>query len=149
VLKELTVEFLERDLATLDQAALEEFRITKLIREDVNLFVWFLSRPVEGTPHPYLLLLDATDYPERSMQGSFLNPETRESGLNWWPKDYAGTSIFRSANTPQFICAPAFRTWETVGNHGRPASPDEWKLHRALEAVWLGLNAPAYQGYHA
>lgn len=148
MLKELTLAFLERELATLDQSVLEEFRITKLEHKDLNLFVWFLSKPCEGGAHPYLLLLDAVEYPERAMHGIFLNPETREPGLNWWPEDYGGTSIFRSKNNPQFICAPSFRTWETVGGHGRPSSPDEWKLYRVLEAVWLGLNAPSYEGYH-
>ena len=151
MLTEVTEAYLERELAAL-QAEYESYAVEEARRDEVMLYIRMRARRTGEVRDLYVIRLDCRDYPERASDVSFVNPETLEPDVRWWPKDYmqrtGQASIFRTVpgNLAQsFVCATPFLAWQTHG-HEKPAA-EAWMLGNALHAVFQGLNVPEYAGY--
>jgi hypothetical protein len=151
MLAEVTEAYLERELTAL-QPEYENYAVERIQRDGVVLYVWMRARRTEEMRDLYVIRLDCRDYPERASDITFVDPETLEPDVRWWPKDYVQrtgqSSVFRTfpGNLAQsFVCATPFLAWQTHG-HAKPAA-DAWTLVNALHAVFQGLNVPEYAGY--
>lgn len=151
MLPEDSEAYLERDLKALEPR-LHDLAIEKIERNGLLLYGWIRARSVNGARDLYVFRLDCKDYPERATDITFLDPETLQPDIEWWPKDYRQrnrqSSIFRTRQGDlgkSFVCAPPFWAWQSHG-HPKP-DPSEWTLEKALEAIFLSLNLPEYAGY--
>lgn len=148
VVPEPTRAYIELAVAELRERA-EEFAITAIMAEGVDVYVTLLARDLGAERERYTVRLRCTGYNVEPPSVTMVDPDRHALTADAWPNVPDGPgAIFRPnpANPAEaFICAPGTREWYGHG-HGEFRGAEYWRLANIVEAIHFGLNSSGYRG---
>jgi hypothetical protein len=102
-----------------------------------GLMVYVTMHPRNAPNKKYLARFTYDDFPQRAPAFTFVDPDTRKDGKEFWPKH----GEFNNAvnRQPPQLCIAGVREFHEILHREHPWSPERYPLAKALESIQAEL----------
>lgn len=102
-----------------------------------GLIVYVTIYPRNMPKKKYLARFIYDDFPQRAPAFTFVDPETRREGKEFWPKHGAFNNALN--RQPPQLCIPGVREFHEILHREHPWSPECYPLVKVLESIQAEL----------
>jgi len=134
-------KFEEEYQRLLNQSALIAEHDWKISRDNCDIFV--LMHPKTNSDRKFLIRHRCDDYPQKAPSLQFVNPATKETGLQYWP-DRGAPFIAAVSRNPIALCMPGNREFFETLHREWQWDPAKFPFAKILQDVQVELDK-AYQ----
>jgi hypothetical protein len=125
-------EELEAVLALQDTVAYHQW---KIVPEELTVYV--TMHPRNAPNKKYLARFTYDDFPQRAPAFTFVDPDTRKEGKEFWPRH--GAFISATNREPPQLCIAGVREFHESLHREKPWSPECYPLAKVLESIQAEL----------